>query len=78
MSRDRHSKKEVEKALAYAEDRGWVVARSSGRSAHAWGVMRCPTGECQQGIFSTPRSPENMAKRIRKAVIRCPHGIETS
>lgn len=37
MTRPRHSKKEVEAALVYAEANGWRVEPASG---HAWGNMR--------------------------------------
>ena len=39
MSRDRHSKKEVEAALAYAESMGWRIEKATG---HAWGRLYCP------------------------------------
>lgn len=71
---DRHSYKAIEAALAYARENGWTVIKSTGGSAHAWGVMRCP-GDCPQvSIFSTPRVPENHARALRRAVDRCPHG----
>jgi hypothetical protein len=72
--RRRHPKKQVEKALVYAEEYGWMVTTSSGRAAHAWGMLRCPDGSHRQSIYSTPRSADNLAKLIRRAVIRCPHG----
>jgi hypothetical protein len=55
---------------------GWTVIKSTGGSAHAWGVMRC-SGDCPQvSIYSTPRVPENHARALRKAVDRCPHQKE--
>lgn len=76
MKRSRHPKKDVEVALAYAEKAGWdVVSRSSG---HRWGVARCGQAGrsgCQVSIWSTPRSPGNHAKQIRRAVDRCPHDL---
>lgn len=73
---DRHSNKEIEAALAYARSNGWNVIKSSGHSAHAWGVMRCP-GDCPQvSIYSTPRVPENHARALGRAVDRCPHNEE--
>ncbi len=53
----RHPSGVIEEALAYARAHGWLVIKSKGGSAHAWGVMRCP-GDCPQvSIFSTPRVP---------------------
>jgi hypothetical protein len=45
MRRKRHSKKEVELALQYAENHGWRV--ESGGS-HAWGTPRSPTNHGRQ------------------------------
>jgi len=70
--RRRHPKKEVEHALKFAEDLGWVVEPKA-RTTHAWGIMRCPTGEDREAIWSTPRNQGDHAKQIRRAVIRCPH-----
>lgn len=76
MPGDRHPDKSIEAALAYAREHSWTVIKSTGGSAHAWGVMRCP-GDCPQvSIFSTPRVPENHAKALRRAVDRCPHVAE--
>jgi hypothetical protein len=52
---DRHSAKEVEEAIRYAEERGRVVIRAFGHT-HAW---------------STPRNPHAHAKRIRQVVDGC-------
>jgi hypothetical protein len=72
----RHSDKVIEEALVYARRQGWVVVKSSGGSAHAWGVMRCP-GDCPQvSIYSTPRVPEHHARALQRAVDRCPHDTE--
>ncbi len=61
---------------AYAAGQGWAVVKSTGGSAHAWGVMRCP-GDCPQvSVFSTPRVPENHARALRRAVDRCSHPKE--
>ncbi|TMD14933.1 MAG: hypothetical protein E6J00_04265 [Chloroflexi bacterium] len=70
--RSRHSDKEVESALRYAELRGWTVL--VGRSH--WAIIRCPERSpsgCQASVWSTPRSPVNHARQIRRAVDRCPH-----
>lgn len=74
---DRHPNKDIEGALAYARSCGWTVIKSSGRAAHAWGVMRCP-GDCPQvSIYSTPRVPENHARALRRAVDRCSHSTDS-
>jgi hypothetical protein len=74
MPRRRHPKKDVEEALAEAENSGWRVESAS--SGHRWGVMRCSelsSEGCQVSIWSTPRNPGNHAKQLRRAVDRCPH-----
>jgi hypothetical protein len=76
MASERHPNKIIQAALAYAAGQGWAVIKSTGGSAHAWGVMRCP-GDCPQvSVFSTPRVPENHARALRRAVDRCPHPKE--
>ena len=73
---DRHPSKEIERALGYGREHGWIVIKSTGGSANAWGVMRCP-GDCPQvSIFSMPRVPENHARALRGNVDRCPHVVE--
>ena len=73
MARGRHSNKEIEGSLHYAESRNWTVVESA--RGHCWGVIRCPHGRagCQKSIWSTPRRPENHAREIRRFVDRCPH-----
>jgi len=72
----RHPNKVIQAALVYATQQRWTVIKSTGGSAHAWGVMRC-AGDCPQvSIYSTPRVPENHARALRKAVDRCPHEEE--
>ncbi|MFG0315286.1 MAG: hypothetical protein ACF8LL_14015 [Phycisphaerales bacterium] len=73
MSRPRHPKPEIEKAVQYAEQLGWTVRMASG---HAWGRLYCPLSSregCIISVWSTPRSPSNHARHIRNAVDRCPH-----
>jgi len=77
MPRARHPNKEIEAALQYAEAKGWKVTKA-GKSGHAWGRMQCPKNSgcrdrkyCQRSIWSTPRSPENHAHLIRRAVDGC-------
>lgn len=75
MARTRHPKKEIEAAVAYAESKGWTLV-SAGKSAHAWGILRCPAnqrGGCSKSVYSTPRSAQNHADDIRRYVDRCTH-----
>jgi hypothetical protein len=73
MPRPRHPKPEIEKAVRYAEQLGWSVTISNG---HAWGRLYCPFSSregCIISVWSTPRSPDNHARQIRKAVDSCEH-----
>ncbi len=69
----RHPNKEIEAALAYAMSKGWSVIKSA--KGHCWGIIRCPHGRggCQKSVWSTPKSPEDHAKAIRRFVDKCPH-----
>ena len=66
-----HPNKHIREALNYAEERGWLFTKSYG---HAFGRIRCGHGHrlCQMSIWSTPRSPENHARAIRRKVDACP------
>lgn len=76
MGRARHPKKEVEEAIQYAEHNGWRVEVGG---SHAWGKIYCPynNAECRCGefciasIWSTPKSPENHARQIKRVVDNC-------
>lgn len=72
--RDEHPNKEIRRALREAKRDGWEIERKRG---HAWGVARCGAG-CKISIFSTPKSAENHADQIRRALKRCPHRSENS
>jgi hypothetical protein len=77
MVRGTHSKKDVEEALAYAEELGWRV--QSGGKGHAWGRLYCPynDAECRCGefcitsIWSTPKNSGNHARHLRRVVDNC-------
>jgi hypothetical protein len=74
MSRPRHPNKHIEAAVQYAEGLGWRFVKSKG---HAWGRLFCPEPSrvgCIISVWSTPRKPENHARRIRSEVDLCPHG----
>ena len=76
MKRSAHPKKDVEKALQYAESQGWRVVQGG---SHAWGKMYCPAnaadcrcGEfCITSIWSTPKSEQNHAAALRRVVNNC-------
>src|ERR1035437_4926341 len=76
MTRQTHSKKEVEDAVKFAETEGWTVLLGGG---HAWGKMYCPYNdvECRCGefcivsIWSTPKNPWNHAKQLKRVVTNC-------
>ena len=73
MSRRRHTKKEVEDAIQFAEKHGWVVEL---RSGHVWAVLKCPQHSrdgCMIKVHSTPQNPGNHANRLRNEVRHCPH-----
>jgi hypothetical protein len=65
----RHPHKEINKALRSADDAGFEVIEV--KHGHVWGRVVAPNGQ-QLTVWSTPRSPETMAKRIREFVRR--HG----
>jgi len=67
VSRPRHSKKDVEKALREAEETGCIVEQTS--AGHKWGRVITPDGRAMS-IWSTPRNPENHAKQIRRFIAR--------
>lgn len=71
VARKRHTSKEVEAAVVYAEQLGWTF-----RPQGHWGRLYCPHADrdgCQVGVNGTPRNPEVHAQQILRAVNRCPH-----
>ena len=74
--RKKHTDKEIEAAIQYAEAKGWRYVKA-GKSAHAWGRLLCPQQErdgCSMSVWSTPRNAYRHAKQIRSRVKACPHG----
>lgn len=74
MARSRHPDKAVEKAVAYAESKGWALRRLG-----HWGRLFCPHADrdgCQVGVNGTPRNADAHARQIIKAIDRCPHRKE--
>lgn len=75
IRRCRHPNKEIEGAIQYAEQNGWVF-KDSGNSAHSWGKLLCPLHTVDGHIiyvWSTPRNAFNHAKQIRRDVDHCQH-----
>jgi hypothetical protein len=73
--RPKHPNKEIEQAIKYAESKGWRYI-ASGSSAHAWGRLFCPLASREghsMSVWSTPKSPENHARQIRRNVDACEH-----
>jgi len=70
-----HANKHIRDAILYATKKGWRVEKAGPR-AHIWGTIWClRTGRdgCRVRIMSTPQSPENHARDIRRHIDRCPH-----
>lgn len=70
-----HPNKHIREAIKYAEANGWTFAKAASR-AHIFGVLWCPRADrtgCRFRVYSTPRSPQDHARRIRRAVDSCPH-----
>lgn len=77
--RSRHPHKDIESAVQYAESRGWEYQKP-GSSSHVWGKLYCPlrtTEGHKMSIFSTPRNPTSYAKRVKKQIDKCNHGVES-
>lgn len=72
----KHPNKEINAAIEYAKSKDWKVETCNG---HAWGQMFCPKNspECRCGehcitsIWSTPRNPEDHARKLRRIVDKC-------
>lgn len=73
--RNLHPNKEIERAIQYAEHKGWRY-KKAGNSAHAWGRLLCPQAMrdgCSMSVWSTPRNPDIHAQQIRRWINSCPH-----
>lgn len=67
-----HPNKDIQAAIAYAISQGWLFRSSNG---HAFGRLHCSLPghkEHIMSIWSTPKSPEQHAKQIRRKVDQCP------
>lgn len=75
MARPKHANKEIERAIRYAESKGWRY-QPAGSSAHAWGRLLCPLNNREghsMSVWSTPKSAENHAKQIKRNIDACEH-----
>jgi hypothetical protein len=67
MPRPRHTNKEIEAAVRYAERRGWTCTKAKARD-HIWGTLRCPQRDrtgCTAFVHSTLAAPQKHADLIR-------------
>lgn len=72
----KHPNKEINAAIEYAISKHWEIKVGGG---HCWGKMYCPFNDeecrcgefCVTSIWSTPRSPENHAKALRRVIDKC-------
>ena len=74
--RARHTDKEVEDAVRYAESQGWRV--EAGQN-HAKFKLLCPFADrsgCMIFVWSTPRNASNHARQIRRMIEKCTCGEE--
>lgn len=71
MARPRHPNAAIEAAVRYAEDHGWTFRKGGG---HAFLVGKCPAKSRDghaMSVWSTPKSPENHVKQVRRKVDAC-------
>jgi len=69
--RNRHPKKEIEAAVAYAESQGWRYIKGKN---HCWGRLLCPHEDqsgCRISVYGTPKCPEDHARIIVAAIKKC-------
>ena len=74
-NRDRHPDKDIRKAIKDAQRSGWTAEQAKG-TGHRWGTLSCGQG-CEVAVWSTPRRPGDIAKRIREAIKKCEHSPGT-
>ena len=64
----------MEEAVQAMEAAGWRIEMSRG---HIWAKAKCPAftpDGCIAHIHSTPKKPENHAKRLQALKEACDHG----
>ncbi len=62
-----HQKKDIRKALKYAEEHDWTVEEKKSKG-HAWGRVISPDGGVSIRVDKTPKNPGDRAKDIKNAV----------
>ncbi len=70
-ARPRHPNKEIERAVAYAEEKGWRVVMTNG---HGWARLLCPAATrsgCQISVWSTPKNPSGHALAVKRLIGKC-------
>lgn len=66
----KHPKKEVNDALGYAAQLGFVVEQTA--AGHKWGRITCTCG-AMFSVWSTPKVPFNHGRQIRRWVDQHDH-----
>ena len=74
MPRPKHTSKDVEEAIQYAESEGWTI-----KLGGHWGFLYCPYKDascrcgirCKAGIWGTPKNPGNHAKQLVAVIDGC-------
>ena len=69
----KHPKKDIDKALDYADELGFVVERTI--AGHKWGRIVCTCG-AWVSIWSTPKNPSNHGRQLRRWVHQHEHDVE--
>jgi hypothetical protein len=69
----RHSKKEINEVLDYADDLGLCIVQT--KAGHRWGRLECAESH-KKSIWSTPASPGNHARDLRKWIEQHAHKSE--
>jgi hypothetical protein len=70
-----YASKEIEGVLQELETLGWNLIEGKG---HCWGILRCPADPdcrcgafCQISVWSTPKSPQQHARKLRQKALAC-------
>jgi hypothetical protein len=69
----RHSKKEVNEVLDYADRQGFEVEQTA--AGHRWGRIKCTCGAFIS-IWSTPKNPHNHGRQLRRWVDQHDHDAD--
>lgn len=69
----KHPKKEINDALDYADQLGFVVEQTA--AGHKWGRIKC-TCRAMFSVWSTPKIPFNHGRQIRRWVDQHNHSAD--